>query len=145
VRIVLSAPAGVTPAVETTLVDALGERRIGAGELRASGGLPSPHSGWRPVADRGGLVVRVALSGGAGEMLGAGSLSLPLDAGSRWSVEAVVFRPAAGIPAPPCLGCEAETRVPLRPSAAAGTMAGDSLFLRATRTPAVGGAPPPPS
>lgn len=144
-RVVLSAPAGVTPAVETTLVDARGERRIGAGEMRASGDLPSPHSGWRPVAERGGLVVRVALSGGPGEPLGAASLTLPLDAGARWSVEAVVFRPAPGIPAPHCLGCQAETRVPLRPSAAAGTMAGDSLFLRATRTPAAGGAPLPPS
>jgi hypothetical protein len=134
----------VKPAVETTLVDALGERRIGAGEMRASGDLPAPHSGWQPVADRGALTARVALSAGPDEALGAGSLSLPLDAGGLWSVEALVFRPAPGIPAPPCLGCEAETRVPLRPSAAAGTMVGDSLFLRATRMPAAGRAPPPP-
>lgn len=144
-RIVLSAPTGVKAALETTLVDALGERRIGAGELRASGDLPSPHSGWQPVADRGSLTVRAVLSAGPGEALGAGSLSLPLAAGGLWSVEALVFRPAPGIPAPPCLGCEAEVRVPLRPSAAAGVVEGDSLFLRATRTPAAGRPPLPPS
>ncbi|MEW5926658.1 MAG: hypothetical protein AB1941_04190 [Gemmatimonadota bacterium] len=144
-RIVLSAPVGVRVAVETTLTDALGERRIGAGELSTSAGLPSPHSGWHPVANRGGLTVQVTLSGGLGEPLGAGSLSLPLEGGGQWSVEALVFRPAPGIPAPPCFGCEAETRVPLRPSAAAGVVAGDSLFLRATRMPAAGRAPVPPN
>lgn len=145
VRVVLSAPAGAAPRLEATLVDALGERRVGPGDLRASADLPSPHSAWVAAASSGTLELRVALAGGAGETLGMGALSLPLEAGSSWSVEALVHRPAAGIPPPPCLGCGAETRVALRPSASAGIAAGDSLFLRAARIPAAGRPPPPPS
>ncbi|HYW12731.1 MAG TPA: hypothetical protein VE871_12275 [Longimicrobium sp.] len=146
-RLVVTAPSGAAPVVEATFADGRGERRVTAGDLRVTAEEPAPHSPWLPVADQGTLQVRVSVAGtgAAREALGDGSLSVPLEPGWRWSIEALVHRPAAGVPAPPCFGCGAEARFPLRASAAAGISAGDSLFLRAVRTPAPGQAPLPPS
>lgn len=144
-RLVVTAPSGATPVVEATFADGRGERRVAAGDLRTTAEEPALHSGWVPVADRGTLAVRVSVAGAGREALGGGTLSLPLEGGGRWSVEALVYRPARGVPAPPCFGCGGEARVPLRASAATGIAAGDSLFLRAVRTPAPGQAPLPPS
>lgn len=145
VRLVVTAPSGAMPVVEATFADGRGERRVAGGDLRTTAEQPAPHSPWLPVADRGTLEARVSVAGAAREALGGGSLSLPLEAGWRWTVEALVYRPAPGVPAPPCFGCGAEARFPLRPSAPAGIAAGDSLFLRAVRTPAPGRPPLPPS
>lgn len=145
VRLTLSAPAGTTPAVAATLADGLGERRLDPGDFRRTDLRPSPHTAWHPAAGTGTLQVRVDVSGAPGEALATGSLSLPLEAGWLWEVEALVHRPAAGIPAPPCFNCDYVARVPLRPWPAAGIAAGDSLFLRAARTPARGRPPLPPS
>jgi hypothetical protein len=91
------------------------------------------------------MEVRIEVGGAPGESLGAGTVSLPLGDGGLWSVEALIHRPVAGIPAPPCFNCDVVARVPLRASASGGTAAGDSLFLRAARTPAAGRPPLPPS
>jgi hypothetical protein len=145
VRVVVSAPAGVAPTVSATLADATGERRVEWGDFRRTDLQPSPHTAWYPAAGGGSLQVRIDVGGAPGESLGTGLVSLPLADGWLWSVEALLYRPAAGIPAPPCFNCDVVARVPLRASASAGTAAGDSLFLRAARTPAVGRPPLPPS
>lgn len=145
VRLVVSAPAGTAPAITAVLRDAAGERRLDADDFRRTELQPSPHTAWHPAAASGSLEVRVEVGGAPGEALGAGSVSLPVEGGGLWSVEALLYSPAAGIPAPPCTNCDVVARVPLRPSAAAGVAAGDSLFLRAARIPATGARPLPPS
>lgn len=146
VRLVVTAPTGAAPVVEAAFADARGgERRVGAADLRATAETPAPHSAWHPVAAEGTLNVRVSVAGRAGAALGGGALALALEPGWLWTVEALVHRPAAGVPAPPCFGCVAETRLPLRASVADGIAQGDSLFLRATRAPAAGRPPLPPS
>lgn len=145
VRLMVSAPAGTTPAITATLRDAAGERRLNADDFRRTELQPSPHTAWHPAAGSGNLEVRVEVGGAPGESLGAGSVSLPLEGGGLWSVEALLYHPSAGIPAPPCTNCDVVARVPLRPSASAGVAAGDSLFLRASRTPPAGSPPLPPS
>lgn len=145
VRLVVSAPAGVEPWVSAVLVDASGGRRVGREDFRSTALQPSPHSAWYPAAESGTMEVRVMLEGGGGETVGAGAVTLPLERGGLWNVEALVYRPAVGLPAPPCLNCDVVARVPLLPSASAGTAAGDSLFLRAARSQAAGEPPMPPS
>jgi hypothetical protein len=145
VRLTVSAPAGVAPRVSAVLVDASGGRQVGRGDFRSTAMQPAPHSAWYPAAQSGTLEVRVTMEDDGGQAVGAGAVSLPLEAGWLWNVEALVHRPAAGIPAPPCSNCDVVSRVPLRPSASAGTAAGDSLFLRAARSPAAGRPPLPPS
>jgi hypothetical protein len=138
VRLVVSAPAGTSPSITATLRDASGERRVMGDDFRRTELLPSPHTAWYRAAESGALEVRVEVGGAPGESLGTGSVSLPLEEGWMWSVEALLYRPAAGIPAPPCSNCDVVARVPLRPSVSAGTVEGDSLFLRAARAPAAG-------
>lgn len=145
VRLVVSTPAGATPFITATLRDASGERRLDADDFRRTELQPALHTAWHPAAGSGKLEVRVEVGGAPGESLGAGSVSLPLGGGGLWSVEALLYRPAAGIPAPPCTNCDVVARVPLRASASAGVAAGDSLFLRAARMPAAGEQPLPPS
>lgn len=132
VRVTLTVPYGATPRMDAALDDGIVRRLVTSAELLASADIPAPHSAWMATAPRGTLRVRVTLSGANGA-LGADSLALPLAPGRLWGVEALVHRPAAGIPAPPCFGCAAETRSALRADAARGIMAGDSLFLRAVR------------
>jgi len=143
-RVTLTAPVGATPRLDAVLDDGAAARRVTTGDLRATADVPAPHTAWLATASRGTLRVRVTLGGAAGA-LGADSLALPLAPGWLWSVEALVHRPAPGIPAPPCFGCAAETRTPLRADASRGIAAGDVLLLRAARVPAPGQAPLPPT
>ncbi|HEX2211174.1 MAG TPA: hypothetical protein VHG93_26055 [Longimicrobium sp.] len=145
VRVLVSAPAGVAPVMTATLADAGSERRVPADGFRRTELQPSPHTAWYPAAESGTMEVRVEVRGAPGESLGTGTVSLPLGDGWLWSVEALIYRPAAGVPAPPCFNCHVVARVPLRASPAVGVAAGDSLFLRAARAPAAGRPPLPPS
>lgn len=142
---IVSRPAGVTPTALAVLTDGVQEQRLTWDAFRSTALEPSPHTAWHPAATRGEMQVRVEVRDGPGEALGAGALIVPLEDGWLWTVEALVYRPSAGIPAPPCFNCDIVTKVPLRASAPAGVATGDSLFLRAARRPAAGRQPLPPS